>query len=171
MRLPSMPSFAVFARILGMTGISFALSACCDLQAVRAGSPEAPVSELEAAVTCPPDEGIDQGLIQLMRVRTHGDVRSLDEVRMLQTLHAVARRGDADALSALEDLLRDPSPDVRIGVLEALDRLGAVGSLPVLREVALNDPSPRAREMAYHVISSLTERRVRYLDARSIRKR
>ena len=78
---------------------------------------------------------------------------------------------DADALAALESLLRDPSPDVRIAVLEALDRLGAVGSLPVLRDVALYDAAPEAREMAYHVISSLTERRVRYLDARSIRSR
>jgi hypothetical protein len=165
MRFPSMTSFAAFATI------ACAWTSCCDLQAVRSGSPQAPIAQLEAAATCPADDGIDQGLIELMRQRARGELRSLDEARTLQTLHAVARRGDADALAALESLLRDPSPDVRIAVLDALDRLGAVGSLPVLRDVALYDAAPEAREMAYHVISSLTERRVRYLDARSIRSR
>lgn len=148
-----------------------AWTGCCDLQAVRAGSPDAPLAELEAAATCPADERIDAGLAELMRQRARGDLRTLDDARTLQTLRAVARRGDANALVLLEDLLRDPSPDARIAVLDALDRLGAVGSLPILREVALNDPDPAAREMAYHVISSLTEMRVRYLDARSIRRR
>ncbi|MBK6943014.1 MAG: HEAT repeat domain-containing protein [Planctomycetes bacterium] len=156
------------AALVVMTG---AWTSCCDLQSVRAGSTDAPMAELEAAADCPADEGVDRGLIELMHQRARGDLRLLDDARTLQTLHAVARRGDADALAALEGLLRDPSPDVRLAVLEALDRLGAIGSLPVLREVALHDPDPAAREMAYHVISSLTEMRVRYLDARSMRKR
>ena len=91
-------------------------------------------------------------LRKVMAKDRNGDVR-------LEATIALAKMGDKKAINAIVAKLKHRLLVVRRGAARVLAELGDKRALPVLREIAAKDPTPKFRAWALKAIKKLEKRK------------
>lgn len=134
-----------------------------NLNSLRDGNPDVSPEVIRAAGASS-DPDLDGPLNAILERRADGGVTVVAEQVVTEAIRAQTRRGSTSATPSIEKLVFDPSPDIQIQSLAALEILGNPESLNAVVKAARTASRIETVEQAYHTFTVLTGVPVNILD-------